>query len=68
MNKKFSTLAVGLLLAGGLFSTANAQESKWFLDVADNGFYHVLKVHGSKAEVPYAESWSVSIVDGKIAQ
>ncbi|MDY4758515.1 MAG: DUF6383 domain-containing protein [Parabacteroides sp.] len=68
MNKKFSTLAVGLLLAGGLFSTANAQESKWFLDVADNGFYHVLKVHGSKAGVPYAESWSVSIVDGKIAQ
>ena len=68
MNKKFSTLAVGLLLAGGLFSTANAQNAVWPKNVAGNGFYHVLKVHNSNTNVPYDASYSVDVIDGVIAQ
>ena len=41
MNKKFSTLMAGLLLAGGVIGTANAES---LLDVADNGKYYQLKM------------------------
>lgn len=48
MNKKFSTLMAGLLLAGGVIGTANAES---LLDVADNGKYYQLKMskNGSSA-------------------
>ena len=68
MNKKFSTLLASALLAGGLFSTANAQNAVWPMNVAGNGFYHVLKVHDSNATVPYNASYSVDVIDGAIAQ
>ena len=68
MNKKFSTLLASALLAGGLFSTANAQNAVWPMNVAGNGFYHVLKVHDSNATVPYEASYSVDVNDGVIAQ
>ncbi len=64
MNKKFSTLLVSMLLAGGLFS-ANAQVKVWPKDVADKEFYHVLKVHDSKSDAPYSESYSISL-DGTL--
>jgi len=67
MNKKFSTLLVSMLLAGGLFS-ANAQTQVWPNSVAGNGFYHVLKVHGSDANVPYPSSYSISLEDGALVQ
>lgn len=67
MNKKFSTLLVSMLLAGGLFS-ANAQTQVWPNRVAGNGFYHVLKVHGSDATVPYLSSFSVSLENGALVQ
>ena len=68
MNKKFSTLAVGLLLAGGLFSTAEAQTKVWPVNVAGNGFYHVLKVHDSDATAPYGSSYSVDVNNGALVQ
>ena len=68
MNKKYSTLLASALLAGGLFSTANAQNAVWLKDVAGNGFYHVLKVHNSNTNVPYDASYSVDVIDGVIAQ
>ena len=43
MNKKFSTLAVGLLLAGGLFSTAEAQTAVAGLSNATDGGYYSIK-------------------------
>ena len=48
MNKKFSTLMAGLLLAGGVIGTANAES---LLDVADNGKYYQLRMskNGSSA-------------------
>ena len=67
MNKKFSTLLVSMLLAGGMFS-ANAQNSVWPNAVAGNGFYHVLKVHGSDVSVPYNSSYSVSLENGSLIQ
>ena len=42
MNKKFSTLAVGLLLAGGLFSTANAIDLR---NAVDGQFYKLKRVY-----------------------
>ena len=47
MNKKFSTLMAGLLLAGGMFSTAEA--SNWTTDtryVQDSGKYFVISKTG----------------------
>ena len=44
MNKKFSTLMASLLLAGGMFSTANA--SQWISDnqyVLNTGKYHLIQ-------------------------
>ena len=41
MNKKFSTLVASLLLAGGVFGTANAES---LLDVAGNTKYYQLKM------------------------
>lgn len=67
MNKKFSTLLVSMLLSGGLFS-ANAQVQKWPKDVADNGFYHVLKVHASDNTVPYSSSYSISLEEDVLVQ
>ena len=40
MNKKFSTLMASLLLAGGMFSTANAETLKEAAAI-ENGFFHV---------------------------
>ncbi len=69
MNKKFSTLLAGILLAGGMFS-ANAQtpQKVWPKDVAGNGFYHVLKVHSSNKDVPYDASYSVSLENNVLVQ
>ena len=44
MNKKFSTLMASLLLAGGMFSVANASE--WPTDgtfVLNTGKYHLIQ-------------------------
>lgn len=43
MNKKFSTLMASLLLAGGLFSTANAMN----LAEAEAGRYYQIKQTGT---------------------
>ena len=42
MNKKFSTLMAGLLLAGGLFSTVNAQTAMF---QADGDQYYYVRVN-----------------------
>ena len=46
MNKKVFTLCAGLLLAGGAFFSANAQDQAAGLyEVADKGTYHFVKLH-----------------------
>ena len=66
MNKKFSTLVASLLLAGGLFSTANAQQDTNPKDAGD--YYYSFKLHGDQQTVPYDGSWSIAVVDGKLVQ
>ena len=67
MNKKFSTLAVGLLLAGGLFSTVNAEEAKTLAKAIDDGGYYSLKLDTRTIADMSETSWNVIINDeGKL--
>jgi len=54
MNKKFSTLLASFLLAGGLFSTADAQEKFNLTDAGKTDYYYVLKVNAN-ADPTYAD-------------
>ena len=67
MNKKFSTFLVSMLLAGGMFNV-NAQQKVDLGNVADDGFYYVLKIHDSDPDIPYAKSFSISVDGGKLIQ
>ena len=70
MNKKFSTLLVSMLLAGGLFSV-NAQTAFRLDDAAGTDYYYVLKVDGRDANkylIPYNDSYSVSVNGNSLVQ
>lgn len=68
MNKKVFTLCAGLLLAGGAFFSANAQDQAAGLyEVADQGTYHFVKFDARSAvSTPDWTSWNMTVEDGKL--
>ena len=66
MNKKVFTLCAGLLLAGGAFFSANAQDQAAGLyEVADKGTYHFVKFDARSAvSTPDWTSWNMTVEDG----
>ena len=68
MNKKVFTLCAGLLLAGGAFFSANAQDQAAGLyEVADQGTYHFVKFDDRSAvSTPDWTSWNMTVEDGKL--
>ena len=66
MNKKVFTLCAGLLLAGGAFFSANAQDQAAGLyEVADKGTYHFVKLH-KNGNISWDNTWNMRVEGGKL--
>ena len=66
MNKKVFTLCAGLLLAGGAFFSANAQDQAAGLyEVADKGTYHFVKLH-KNGNISWDGTWNMRVEGGKL--
>ena len=66
MNKKVFTLCAGLLLAGGTFFSANAQDQAAGLyEVADQGTYHFVKLH-QNGDISWERTWNMRVEGGKL--
>ena len=66
MNKKVFTLCAGLLLAGGAFFSANAQDQAAGLyEVADKGTYHFVKLH-KNGNISWNNTWNMRVEGGKL--
>ena len=66
MNKKVFTLCAGLLLAGGAFFSANAQDQAAGLyEVADQGTYHFVKLH-KNGNISWDGTWNMRVEGGKL--
>ena len=66
MNKKVFTLCAGLLLAGGAFFSANAQDqANGLYEVADQGTYHFVKLH-KNGNISWDGTWNMRVEGGKL--
>ena len=66
MNKKVFTLCAGLLLAGGAFFSANAQDqANGLYEVADQGTYHFVKLH-KNGNISWKGTWNMRVEGGKL--
>ena len=66
MNKKVFTLCAGLLLAGGAFFSANAQDqANGLYEVADKDTYHFVKLH-KNGNISWEASWNMRVEGGKL--
>ena len=69
MNKKVFTLCAGLLLAGGAFFSANAQDqAKGLYEVAGESSYHFVKFDNRTSVLTpeWKSSWNMTVEDGKL--